>query len=147
MSVKQKTGKHAKTESTKIAAERNQWSESSQRSYAYIQFYVDIPWTCRGCGQAFVFTAQEQKQAFEIEKVYIWKRPVLCDACYNKKLRLAEKLSHYEARWKIHKQELSHDLPFLKEWLTLLGEYAQISGRRNHDMIAMLQKLILLERR
>lgn len=147
MSVKQKTGKHAKTESTKIAAERNQWSESSQRSYAYIQFYVDMPWTCRGCNQAFVFTAQEQKQAFEVEKIYIWKRPVLCDACSQKKQGLVEKLSQSEARWKLHQQELRHDLPFLKEWLTLLGEYAQLSGRRNRDMIAMLQKLILSERR
>ena len=127
---------------TRLPVDRNRWSESSQRTYATIQFYEDIAWTCRGCGQSDVFTAQEQKQAFEVEQIYIYWHPCLCEACSHKKQSTAENMRRYETHWKANKQELRHDLAFLKQWVVLLETYAQLSGRKNDDLIQMLRTLI-----
>lgn len=131
-----------KNEPTRVAVDRKQWSENSQRTYFLIEFYEDIRWTCRGCGQASVFTAQEQKQVYEIEQRYIYWRPVLCDACTAKKQAAAEAVRRYEARWQVNKQALQDDIPFLKNWAAQLEAYAQLTGRKNRTMIQMLQRLI-----
>lgn len=127
---------------SRVPVNRERWSESSQRTYALMEFYEDIIWSCRGCGQSSVFTAQEQKQAFEVEQVYIYWRPRLCDACAQKKKATVEAMRRYEARWKTSNQELQHDLAFLKQWVALLGTYTNLSGRRNDSLLQMLQQLI-----
>ena len=137
--MKQKT---SKKEPTKIAIDRSQWSEESRRTYEDREFYTTMAWTCRGCGLESVFTAQTQKQAFEQEKVYIHWRPVLCDGCKQRKQALADKIYRYEARWAANKQELKTDIEFLTSWLASLEAYAQLSRRRSHNVIQMLQALI-----
>lgn len=135
------TKQHAADASAKIPVNRNRWSESSQRSYKSIEFYEDRPWHCRGCGQSFVFTAQEQQQAFEVEQRYIHWHPVLCTACAQKKQSIGETIRQYEARWRTNKKVLRHDPLFLKNWMILLEAYAQLTGRKNRTVIQMLQQL------
>lgn len=127
---------------SRLPVNRERWSESSQRTYATMQFYEDIAWACRGCGQPGVFTAQAQKQAFEVAHVYIYWRPRLCEACTQKKQSTAETMRRYEARWKANKQELQHDLAFLKQWVVLLETYAQLSGRKNDALLQLVRKLM-----
>lgn len=138
-----KTGKVTKRQkSSTISVDRSQWSESSQRTYTSISVYTDIAWRCRGCGQSFVFTAQEQKQAYEHEGVYIHWRPVLCDACASQAQSARDDLYRYEKRWKEDKQALQHDLSFLKRWLTALETHGRLTGHRSQTVITMLERLI-----
>jgi len=141
--MKPKKRRNLKADPSVLPADPTLWSESSKRSYAigYIQSYQDIAYTCRGCNQNLVFTAADQKRAFEVDQVYIWYRPQLCEACHHKKQAILAMMNTYEARWKAQKREVQHDSAFLKEWLKLLIAYAQLGGPRNHSVIAMLHKL------
>jgi len=72
--------------SARVLADPSQWSESSKRSRSYepsatIYYYDEFYW-CRACGRPSVFSAQDQKHAFEVEKRYIHSTRVLCDPCY-----------------------------------------------------------------
>ena len=136
------TNQHSTTVASKIPVNRSQWSESSQRSNKAIEFYEDSPWHCRGCGQSFVFTAEEQQQAFEVEQLYIHWHPVLCAACAQKKQSIGETIRQYEARWRTNKKSLRRDASFLKNWTILLEAYAQLTGRKNRTVIQMLQQLL-----
>lgn len=127
---------------SRVPVERSQWSESSQRTYALLEFYEDRTWSCRGCGQSFVFTAQEQKRAYEDEGVYIYWHPTLCAACAEQAQATADAIQRHEARWQANRQEMQDDRAFLKRWLDSLETYARLSGRRNQSVIAMLQQLL-----
>jgi Probable zinc-ribbon domain len=126
---------------SKIPVNRNQWSESSQRSNKLIEFYEESPWHCRGCGHTFVFTAEEQQHAFEVEQRYIHWHPVLCADCAQKKESIGETIRQYEARWRVNKKTLRRDPSFLKNWTVLLEAYAHLTGRKNRTVLQMLQQL------
>ena len=53
-----------------VTADPTQWSDESKRSVAFHfrREYSDIPYVCWRCKAACVFTAQDQKYAFEIKK-------------------------------------------------------------------------------
>lgn len=139
--MKNRSGRQ-RQQGSQIPVNRRRWSESSQRTYTLMAFYRDIPWRCRGCDESFTFTAQEQKQAYEEDHVYIHWRPVLCDSCVSQSQAARDEIHRCEERWRDHKPVLEHDIHFLKQWLAALKTYAHLSGRNNDSVIVMLETLI-----
>lgn len=112
--------------------DRDQWSEASKRSYAYHyqrRHYEDIHYVCRRCGRRSVFTAADQKIAFEVKKHYIWQRRTLCGDCNAGLFALRVLHRELEARWASRKAELSGDLEFLEAWQKVLSAFPEYGSR------------------
>jgi Probable zinc-ribbon domain len=112
--------------------DRDQWSESSKRSYVYHyqrRFYDDIHYICRRCQSPSVFTAADQKIAFEVKKHYIWQRRTLCGDCNAGLFALRVLHRELETRWASQKVELSGDLEFLEAWHMVLSAFPEYGSR------------------
>jgi putative zinc ribbon protein len=127
----------------RVDAER--WSRSSKQSYSYVsppRIYEDIYYECWRCGAADVFTAAEQKTAFEVKQAYIWQRRILCQSCFAKRRRLEQISRSHSKRWRESKSEVAKDRAFLEEWLIALEELPRYAARRNTANIAMIKKRV-----
>ncbi len=123
----------------------NHWSEKSKRSVTFSippSHYEDIHYQCVRCGKISVFTAADQKLAFELHKAYIWQRRKLCQACWREKHRIEQRIHACQTRWRANTRELQHSVAFLKQWLKLLETYSDYGGRKNHAGITMLRRLV-----
>jgi hypothetical protein len=103
-------------------ADPSLWSEQSQRSVAaaWTKEYRDIPYRCWRCRADAVFTAQDQKHAFEVQKAPIDQRRVLCEDCWRQSVGIGRELGMCESRWSVEKPALRKDKEFLARWLQLL---------------------------
>jgi hypothetical protein len=123
----------------------NHWSESSKRSGIFQtppSHYEDIAYRCARCGEPAVFTAADQKLAFEGRKAYIWQRRVLCPECWGERQRIEHGIRECQTRWRDRKSELQRDREFLRHWLGLLERHPEYGGRKNHAGINMLRRLV-----
>jgi hypothetical protein len=131
----------------KAPVDKEQWSESSKRSYAYDstgipgEFYEDIAYTCLKCSTPSVFPGVEQKTAYEVKKNYVWKRRILCNVCFHRLEELKKKDQEFQKRWEQEKTVLSKDYRFLCDWLSVLKEVPSFGKRKNECMINMLRRL------
>lgn len=50
-------------------------------------YYQDIHYTCAGCGKSNVWTAQQQKRYFEVQKGNIYNVPKWCYECHAKRMK------------------------------------------------------------
>lgn len=71
-----------------IPADQSLWSEASKRSRSYepnaeVHYYDEFYW-CELCETPCVFSASDQKHAYEVEKRYLHQTRKLCDTCYEK---------------------------------------------------------------
>jgi len=53
-------------------------------------FYQDIHYTCAGCGKPGIWTAQQQKRYFEIQKGNIYNEPKWCHECHTSRTKNKE---------------------------------------------------------
>lgn len=53
-------------------------SEKSQLSWGVPKFYKDECYKCVDCGKEILFSAEQQKEWYEVKKRYIYQRPVRC---------------------------------------------------------------------
>ncbi len=104
--------------------------------------YGDIHYECVKCDRASVFSAVDQKLAYEERQVYIWQRRSLCGECWNERRRVERAIRDCRNRWRDDKSSLRRDTAFLKKWLSLLELYPSFGARPNRAAIAMLLKLI-----
>lgn len=131
--------------SAEIKVDQAQWSEPSKRSYAYVArapHYADVVYRCLKCSANSVFTAAEQKHAFEVKKRYIWQRRILCIACHAALQQLKAREQALRQRWSKTSASLTHDATFLHEWLAALNELPSYGKRRNTSMSRRLDKLL-----
>ena len=136
---------HLKRKQKTQSVNPNHWSESSKRSGIFHTpppHYEVIPYQCAQCGKAAVFTAADQKLAFEGRKAYIWQRRTLCSECWSERRRIEQGIRECQARWRTDKRELRRDAGFLTRWLGLLETHPNYGGRKNHAGIIMLQRLV-----
>jgi hypothetical protein len=128
-------------------ADPRQWSEKSQGSVAAScrRHYTDRAYRCRACRKNVVFTAAEQKIAYEVKKTHITVQRVLCEACWRESHVVEKKIAAHEAQWAESKQVLANDAAFLSAWRALLTEHQRYGARVNSAAMNMLRKL--LERR
>ena len=128
---------------TKI--DREQWSRSSKQSYAYHRAtgnYSDIRYTCAKCQADAVFTAEEQKAAFEQKKQYVWRRRVLCPRCNGELFKLKVKDRQCQARWSQERGALMTDRAFIEEWVAVLESIPRYSPRSRSNMVYRLKSLL-----
>jgi uncharacterized phage-like protein YoqJ len=63
----------------KIAVDITKLSAASKRSESIPEFYEDETYNCVDCGVKCIFTAEIQKNWYEVSKRYFWQRPIRCD--------------------------------------------------------------------
>lgn len=129
----------------RILMDREKWSESSKRSCAYdvllTTYYENISYRCRKCSRPSVFTAEEQKIAYELRKEYIWKKKTLCSNCYLDLELLRKKEKQFQEEWTKNKEILKADYKFLCAWLEVLEDVPSYGKKANFSMIKMLTRL------
>jgi Probable zinc-ribbon domain len=131
-----------------VAANPEAWSESSKRSDEYRNppsEYEDITYACWRCSEKAVFTAEAQKQAFEVRKVYVWQRRILCPSCFATRQHLKEENETFRARWNAEPNAISADRPALERWQFVLRELPRFAAREDSATIAMLTRLLANE--
>lgn len=127
----------------KVKVEKENWSQSSKQSYAYLddnEFYENIPYRCYKCDISSIYSAEEQKETFEIKKAYIWQTRYLCNTCYEDLKALKRKINEYEASWEKEKDKES--APYLFEWLSLIKELPKYRKPKNASMEKRLFEMI-----
>jgi hypothetical protein len=135
-----------------VKIEQNSWSEASQRSFASggsflysgsdPNYYENVVCSCIKCEQSFVFTAEEQKFAFEIRKEFIWKRQTRCQQCQLDLKKFQERERELQLAWNDGGKILCTDRQFLSEWLTLLELIPLYGKNKNWSTITMLKKAL-----
>ncbi len=84
----QKEGRIVKSvEIPKDALPANPENQDHGGGYAAKLYYKDIHYTCAGCGKKEVWTAQQQKRYFEIQKGNIYNKPKWCHECHLKRIQ------------------------------------------------------------
>lgn len=104
--------------------------------------YHDLPLGCRRCARAFVFSAGQQRESFEVRKRHVWQRPLLCPACWSLCLGLKAELKVLRSRWNSQRAAVKRDIDALRRWLQLLDQLSECAMRRDTAQIAMLKGLL-----
>lgn len=134
----------------KVALNTANWSTQSRRSLA-AEFagthYQDQPARCRRCDGEFVFTAAQQRQAFEVRKAYIWQQRTLCAACWQQRLALTGELRRLQRQWRAQRASLKRDIAALRRWRELLRQLPFYGCRQDVAQIAMLERLLAADDR
>lgn len=128
-----------------VPADPQQWSKESKQSVAFSlrREYVDISYHCRHCNALSVWTAQEQKDRFEVKKAYIFEHRTLCAACWVDSHRIHASLLECDEKWSVSKPTLRTDKLFLSRWLEqLLALEKYRSHKPDTAKKKMLSKLI-----
>jgi hypothetical protein len=53
-------------------------SEESKMSWSIPEMYIDEFYHCIDCGVKSLFSAEKQKEWYEVEKRYFWQKPIRC---------------------------------------------------------------------
>mgnify|MGYP001606110043 CR=1 FL=1 len=129
----------------KYRVEPDRYSQSSKQSYGHEirsrqKYYEDIEYVCRSCGRKDIYSAFEQKKAYENRKDYICCTRVLCQKCWRNKRNLLKLAHEMEKQYCLNKQVHLNSEKFLREWLHVLCEYKKYSYRFNHQRIRFIER-------
>ena len=128
-----------------VPCDPERWSEESKRSVAF-EFpprpYRDKAYRCGRCGAPDVFTAADQKHAFEVRKANISQQRVLCGACHRERVRLEREAGDCRQRWAAERDALHGDPAFLRRWLAVLEALPGYGGATDEAAIGMLRRLV-----
>lgn len=109
----------------KVPIDRGAWSASSRQSIGHYDAdareYEGIRCRCYGCGISFVCSAEEQRNAYEVEKRHVSWLPKLCPTCTAKLADLCARDGVMQARWNREKDSASQDAAFVREWQDVIG--------------------------
>lgn len=122
-----------------------EWSEASKRSVEYMfppHPYVDIEYLCWQCKAPAVFTAEDQKRTYEVQKAHRGQRRVLCVPCHAERCRLNREVLVCRRRWAEGMRELQRDIEFLRHWLAVLEAHDRYGARSDPANIIMLRRLV-----
>ena len=128
-----------------VSVNADEWSAASKRSAIFgfpPEEYHDKPYHCYNCKREAVFTAEEQKEAFEVRKVYIWQQRRLCQECYQRRLALEGEVEAFNIRWNTSRAELQSNREALKHWHHLLEQLPYYGAHPNRGHLAMLERLL-----
>ncbi len=67
--------------------------------------YVDIPFSCRDCGKAEVWTAQQQKWWYEVAQGGVWTTARRCRPCRRKAKEVKDRARQIQAEGMARKQQ------------------------------------------
>ncbi len=129
----------------KVPIDKNAYSESSKRSVGHEflgDFYADINYKCSKCKKPEVFSAQDQKEAYEVRKEYMWAKRKLCDVCWHERKAIEKQLKDKEQWYAKNKEQALKDSEFLHGWLSLLQEYPKYGKKSNPARVKFIQNAI-----
>jgi Probable zinc-ribbon domain len=128
-------------------ADPSLWSEQSQRSVCvgWTKEYRDIKYQCWRCTSPAVFTAQDQKYAFEVKKAPIDQHRILCNECWRQSLEIRKELVGCAEQWADSKVNLAKDKAFLARWLGLLELLEKFVPYRTDTAKKNMIKMLLLD--
>ena len=89
-----------------------------------------------------MFTAADQKHAFEVRKVNISQARVLCGACYRERVGLEREARECRRRWVIERPARPRDPEFLRRWLVVLEALPRYAGATDEANIVVLRRLV-----
>jgi hypothetical protein len=89
-----------------------------------------------------VFTAADQKLAFEVRKVNISPARILCGACYQERVGLEREARECRRRWATERPERLRDPEFLRRWLIVLEALPRYAGAKDEANIVTLRRLV-----
>ncbi len=128
-----------------VTVEKDLWSESSRRSGDYLligDFYEDKPFSCRVCGANAVFTAEQQKYAYEVKKAHTWEQHLLCLECFEQRNTLIAEAATYAAEWARTKAQFRQKPAAIRRWKEVLEILPRFGVRKDSARIRMLAKLL-----
>ena len=128
-----------------VKINKDAWSEDSKESLSYTfakKYYENINYLCRKCRKNAIYTAEEQKQTYEVKKCYIEINRVLCLECYKKYNTLKKQIKEYESLWVKETSNSKKNASYLKEWLSAINEMPLYGKPKNEAMAKNLHKLI-----
>ena len=128
-----------------ILCNPDNWSASSKQSHSYNSApseYRDRNYVCWRCKQPDVYTAQEQREAYEVRKVYIWQTRVLCKDCFRTRVSIEASLKQCRTSWQEESEALRTDTEYLKRWRSLLQEHVHYGGKADEGNLHMLEQLL-----
>ena len=137
---------HNSPSKSSIPINPKEWSEESQRSYISISppsEYQDKHYNCRYCKRASVFSAEAQREAYEIRKIYIWKRRLLCIDCFRAKKQIEAEIKKIAEQWKLNRPSLKSDKEFIQRWLLLLEKHVRYGAKSDESNNQMLRRLLV----
>jgi peptide subunit release factor 1 (eRF1) len=103
---------------------------------------VNVACRCTKCGKTFLFTAEEQKIAFEINKEYISKPKHRCNECQLELEVIQNRERNLQLAWNENSKVLRADREFLNEWITILELIPTFRKKKNCSTITMLRKAL-----
>lgn len=131
---------------TLVPIDRSLWSRSSQRSSggqydSNATHYEGIRYRCRSCEASCVFSAEEQKLSYEVNKKFVSWLPSLCPSCHVELIDLQNRDRVFQQEWVSARKSLAGDLKFLESWLAVL-QALKAHGKPNESMERMLVRRI-----
>jgi hypothetical protein len=134
---------YKKRASEKVPINKEEYSESSKRSagHEYLgEYYSAYKYGCFKCGKKAIYSAIEQKEAYENRKEYMWAKPTLCSQCWKEKRVLKTTNNKMESLFCLEKEKYLADENFLNEWLKSLIEYGLYTNKANTARIEFIKK-------
>jgi len=129
----------------KVRLNKEGYSCSSKRSvgFDYLgEYYEDKRYQCKKCYKSTVYTAEEQKEAFEVKKRYMWQQRFLCGCCYNEMCSIRRELQEMEQHYCENREQIISDEKFLRKWLKLLVEYTKYCKKGNPSRVIFIKKTL-----
>lgn len=131
--------------SAPVPVDTSQWSQASRRSMTCEPIgdhYSDRTLSCRNCRNAFVFSAQQQRETYEVRKAYIAQQRCLCPQCWPQRLQLVGELKRLRSRWASDRAGVKRDPQALRRWRELLAQAPRYGLRRDRAQCAMVDRLL-----
>jgi len=130
-----------------IKIDKSKWSSSSQRSSGGhydlgAKYYENIAIRCYKCSCSFVCTAEEQKEAYEVHKKFVWWLPSRCSKCQVELENLLRQDGEYQNLWNTDKETVKADELLMTEWLHVIKDIQSYGKRQNESMVDCLIKCI-----
>jgi len=128
-----------------VKINKDAWSEKSKESLSYAfakDFYENIIYTCRKCKKESIFSAEEQKRSYEIQKNYIDQQKIFCEKCYKNHKELKKQIHEYEKMWEMESVKTKNTATYLNEWLSTMHEMQSYGKPINEAMTNHLLKII-----
>lgn len=132
-------------ERVSVPTNPNNWSKETRQMtdrYGEPTHYFDEYYWCECCAAMAVFTAEEQRVAYEERKAYLCQRRTLCSTCHEHRTRIVSELKDIRALWRSDRSRLQADTQFLDRWLRLLHDHVKHGGAADESHMEMLGRLL-----
>ena len=135
--------KKLKVRNKGIKASRKDVNSKSLNSYDFPEIYVDENKICRACRQQFMFTAEQKRHMYEVVKLHIAVKKIICEKCRVRLIEVKEKIKSIEEEIKPKGYVQSISLASVLELVQLHKEKKIITQRADAAKVSRLNKLIM----